>query len=454
MAAHGLDKRASAHILDHIDRDTFACLLNRATGIVAAPCAVMPKARRNPANPAVIDPSDGPPVLLLNNWVYLLIQRLEGFRNPSAMFGRHQRSASRQVATLVPRTFENLHFEQLKFPPNTIAKLKEWRLNTLEERWRDRPYYESFEDTKARLESAPTPTGQLSAFFMGFPDQQVDSLPRTRRLAEELDALSNMLLAQQLDGKGGSLEGYKSALLESPLVPREYWIEPLQGRDLRSMFQQANDWKTAWAITHIVIFYQQISLLALWDCEYCDDMFPGVRAIPLFLQLAPRLRPRPNGQFGTLRRINTRKSDVIDSPFSQLIDLIWCLLYRTLNGDWPERFPTDAEISQVLNNFQGNLADIRAGRPNLTISRFSALWPRDIRNKHGELIAPPSTLLAVAHIWNLIGPNKSLIPVDIYYMRAWQESRRVLGLMGSHGKMSNVSWPGYLDRGLDFPAPE
>ena len=415
---------------------------------------MMVKTKGSPANPVVIDPSDRPPVLLLNNWASLLIQRLEGFRNPSAMFGKHQRSASRQVAALVPRTFENLHLEQLKVPPNTIAKLRGWRLNTLKERSQDRPYYESFEDTKARVESAPTPPGPLSAFFMGFPDQQGDNLPRTRRLAEELDALSNMLLAQQLDGKGGSLEGYKSALLESPLVPREYWIEPLQGRDLRSMFQQANDWKPAWAITHIVIFYQQISLLALWDCEYCDDMFPGLRAIPLFLQLAPRLRSRSNSQSGALRRINTRKSDVVDSPFSQLIDLIWCLICRTLNGDWPERFPPDAEISRVLNNFQGNLADIRAGRPTLTISRFSALWPRDFRNKHGELIAPPSTLLAVAHIWDFILPTESAIPVDKCYMRTWQKFRHMLGLSADQEIKSNVSWPGYLDRGLDFPAPE
>jgi hypothetical protein len=237
-------------------------------------------------------------------------------------------------------------------------------------------------------------------------------------------------------------------------VPREYWIEPSQSRDLLPAFEQATDWQTAWAITHIVIFHQQISLLSLWDVEYCADMFGGFRAIPLFLQLAPRLRSRAKSHPGDLRRINRWKSDVVDSPVGQLIDLIWCLVHRALNGHWPESFPTDAEMAQTLNRCSANLADLRAGRPRLTMSRFSALWPSNVRNTKGELIAPPTTLLAAAHFWDLIDQKRSLMPVDHCYMRGWHRARSVLGFSDDRGITPNDGWPGYLDRGLDCPAPE
>lgn len=397
---------------------------------------------------------DKPLTLLLTGWISHLIQRLEGFRDPSAMFGRHQRSAKRLVESLTPKTFENLSYEQLIPSEEAITKIKKYRLSAIRERGAIGPYSESFEELAARITRTSAPTGLASTLFGELPDQRDGSLPNTHRMAKELDALSNVLLSQQLDGKGGSLEGYKQALLDSHLVPPEYWIEPGHNYDLRPLFEQATDWQTAWKITHLVIFQQQIALLALWDVEYCADMFEGVLAIPLFLQLAPRSRARAETQAGGLRRINTRKANVIDTPFAQLIDLVWCVIRRLQEGSWPLRFPTDAEMSETLNKFTGKLADYRVGRPNLTMARFEALWPKDILNNDDELVAPPITLLAVAHTWNLINPKPPLIPVDQCYMRAWYRSRRKLGFKSGDAVILNGGWPEFLDRGLDYPAPD
>jgi hypothetical protein len=394
------------------------------------------------------DPSDGPPVLWLTSWAIVLHQRLEGYREPYTLFNKSSRTVSRWIAALKPDALENLRFDQLKVPPKILTKLRKSRLDKLKGE-KIRPYYEPFEKTKARFERVDTQPGPVTAFFTYLPDVQDECLTHTRHLAEELDALTNKLLEQQLDGKGGSLEGYKNVLLDLSLVPREYWIVPGRDYDLLPFFEQAADWQTAWKITHLVIFHQQIALLALWDVEYCTEIFGGLRAIPLFLQLAPRFRVRKGGCHSGLRRLNPRQGNIIDNPFGQLIDLVWCLLFHKANGNWPNRFPPDKVMSKSFKKYHGDgeFAQLRAGRPNLTISGFNGLWPDDLQDTCGNAVGPPVTLLAVAHLWNLINPKP--IPVDQCYMRAWHQARRATGNDVNQEKMGNIDWPAYLDRGLN-----
>ena len=406
------------------------------------------------------DPADGPPTLLLTCWVPDLFQRIEGFKEPSAIFGkRRQRSVSRLIAAAAPKTFENFNIADHHPRPETIEKLRKWRLEEIEARG-TRPYDEPLETTTTRVKNLDIPPGFAAAFFMGLPDLPGTALPHTRNMAAALDELASALLAQQCDGKGGSLEGYKQTLLNSPLAPPLYWINPDSGLDVRPYFEQAADWPSAWALTHLVIFQQLLSLLALWDVEYCADIFGGLKPIPLFLQLAPRLRSRASDYpTGGLRRLNLRQKEVVATPVAQLIDLVWCLLKRIQDDKWPDSFPKDTEICTTLNDSKDNLACLRIGRPNLTRSKFTSLWPDNIQGAEGSIIGPPITLLAVAHLWDLIYLDmlKSIAPltlVDAPYMRAWHHHRRELGLDVSHHKQPNEAWPTWLDRGLDYPAPE
>jgi hypothetical protein len=409
------------------------------------------------------DPNDGPPVLLLNGWATDVIQRLEGYRESNAMFGKsRQRAVSRLTKSWNPPSFENFNIADLAPPLEDLAKLKKWRLDEIKARTKHkRPYDEPFEETVARVERIAilpdfaSANSLASIFFMGLADQLEWSLPHTREMAATLDQLSYELLKQQLDGYGGSLEGYKQTLLSSPLVPPEYWTHPVTGYDLRLLFEQATDWKTARDITQIVIFHQQLSLLALWDVEYCADRCKGLQHIPLFLQLAPGLRPRcSKSSRGGLRRVNQRKKDVVATPFAQLIDLIWCLLSLTRDDGWPGSFPKDPEMCETLNNYKGNLAYLRVGRPSLTRSKYQGLWPENVRNIDGEIIGPPDTLLAVVHLWDVINPQPPFIPVDQFYMRAWNAHRNTLGLSSAPNVTPVRSWPEWMDRGLDQPAPE
>jgi hypothetical protein len=382
-----------------------------------------------------------PQVLGLTNWATLLHQRLEGYREPSAMFGKHQRSVSRLLKTLSP--------EQPTLPPKAIAKAQKWRLDTIAERTKNKPGYEPIEAVAARIERTPPPPGIVLAFFMGMWGQPASVLPHTRRFADKLDHLAQALVTQQRPDQEPSLAGYKQTLLGSPLVKREFWIEPVHNYDYRPRFEQAADWQEAWKLTHIIIFHLQISLLALWDAEYCANTFRRVTTIPLFLNLAPRRRPRCGDQpQAGLLRINDRKADVVDGPFSQLIDLLWCLLRFVEDGDWPQKFPTLDEMGKDLNCYQGDLAQLRAGNPNLTADLLYTLWPNTLRDKTGEPMFPPLTLLAVAHLWDLINPSgRPLIPVDQCYMRAWNCHRHALGTSQSQALSPTISWPGYLNRG-------
>jgi hypothetical protein len=236
---------------------------------------------------------------------------------------------------------------------------------------------------------------------------------------------------------------------------REFWINPANHQDALPFFEQATTLEDVWKINHLVLFHLQISLLALWDAEYCADTFRAFTPIPLFLNLAPRYRPRPGDQPTTgLQRLNARKADVLDGPFSQLIDLLWCLLRYVDDGDWPQEFPLMAGMKADLNGYPGDLAQLRAGNPNLSAELFYALWPKTLRNKAGEPMVPPLTLLAAAHLWDLISLRDCpLVPVDQCYMRAWHHHRHTLGASQPQALPPTTDWPAYLNRGLEIPAP-
>lgn len=367
------------------------------------------------------------------------------------MFGKHQRTAGRLLKSINPG--------QPTPPPETIAKLRKLRLSAIKERTRTNSDYESMEEFVSRIKRTPSPPGAVSAFLMGMEDTAEFSIPFTRRFSAEFDNLSQELIIQQWPGQGGSLASYKQILLDSPLVRREFWIEPFNNYDCRPRFEQAASWQDAWKLTNVIVSHLWISLLALWDAEYCADMFKPFTTIPLFLNLAPRRRPRPGEQQATgLLRLNGKTADVIDGPFSQLIDLLWCLLRYLQDDDWPSSFPTLGEMGEGLNCYQGDLAQLRAGKPNLTIDRLSALWPNTLRNKVGQPMSPPHTLLAAAHLWDLIDPpdrlGRPLLPVDRCYMHAWHRHRHALRASQVQARSPTIDWPGYLNRGLEIGAPK
>jgi hypothetical protein len=118
-------------------------------------------------------------------------------------------------------------------------------------------------------------------------------------------------------------------------------------------------------------------------------------------------------------------------------------------------------ISRDLNEFDGKddkygakLAQLRIGNPTFTVDRLDALWPRKLHNKARELMVAPLTLLAAAHLWDLISPSdRPPIPVDRLYMNAWHRHRLALGTSQWQALPPTIGWPGNLNRGLEIPAP-
>jgi restriction system protein len=71
-----------------------------------------------------------------------------------------------------------------------------------------------------------------------------------------------------------------------------------------------------------------------------------------------------------------------------------------------------------------------------------------------EIMVPPLTLLAAAHLWDLISPRgRAPVPVDQCYMHAWHRHRHTLGASQLQASSPTIGWPAYLNRGLEIPAP-
>ncbi len=391
---------------------------------------------------------DEPQILLLTNWATEIHQRLEGYREPSALFGRqHQRTVS--------RWFKTLTLEHPTPQPNDVAKFQKWRLQEIERQTKNKPGYEPISAVTERVKGLTAASGCVLGLLMTVRERTETDLPNTHRFAEELDQLAQALVIQQWPGLMNSLDGYKEALLASPLVRREYWIEPVHNYDCLSLFEQTADWQDVWKLTHVVIFHLQVSMLALWDAEYCADTFRAFTPIPLFLNLARRIRPRAGDlKVAGLQRLNSKKADVIDGPFSHLVDLLWCLLRFLHDGVWPKKFPNLNDMASDLK-YKGDLAQLRAGHPNLTADLFEARWPNTARDKAGEPIVAPFTLLAAAHLLDVISPpDRPPIPLDQCYMRAWHRHRRLLATSQWQASPPTIGWPSYLNRGLEIPVPD
>jgi hypothetical protein len=104
--------------------------------------------------------------------------------------------------------------------------------------------------------------------------------------------------------------------------------------------------------------------------------------------------------------------------------------------------------------YKGDLAQLRAGHPNLTADLFEARWPNTARDKAGKPIVAPFTLLAAAHLLDVISPpDRPPIPLDQCYMRAWRRHRRLLAISQWQASPPTIGWPSYLNWGLEIPVP-
>jgi hypothetical protein len=276
-------------------------------------------------------------------------------------------------------------------------------------------------------------------------------LPHTFRFAEDLDKLYWALSVYKWQAQPNFLERYKQTVLDSPLVQRECWFGPKLNRTLLAKLERVTDLEEAETQVGSIMFTLQVSLVALWDAEYCADDLRVFTPIPLFLNLASRVRPRAGDQPITgLGRINTRKAKIIDGPFANLIDLLWCMLRFYRDGAWPGSFPSDTDMCKDLN-YRNDLTELRRGNPNLTSDMLYSIWPENLRTKTGEHIVSPVTLLAVAHFWDLFMPDRRPVPIDVFYALDWRRHLRKIKASQSPALAPTIDWPGYLNRGLDFP---
>ncbi|MGH9435518.1 MAG: hypothetical protein ACRD06_05930 [Terriglobia bacterium] len=220
---------------------------------------------------------------------------------------------------------------------------------------------------------------------------------------------------------------------------------------MRAELETAEIWEDVEAVLARLQYNCVMSFMSLWDIAYSNAVFPRFESAPVFLLLAPRLRPNVRGAMNSQRAdVRTKESpkfrDMIDVPFSLLFDIISALLRYANNDEFPRNPVALKEMVRLFGKEGKKLDRLRSGRDRITISTFIGLLPKEGPN--WELVP----LLYAAHTWalklvprSMPGERRVIIP-DVTYRRFWNAHRSALRASGVNLVGGAVPWPGYLAR--------
>lgn len=298
--------------------------------------------------------------------------------------------------------------------------------------------------------------GLLSAFAAGLGAAQ-DSRDAWIKKVELAD------LAMRLDTLGERLRGpvaakdavgVREVLLGSNLLSGDDWQCPLFGKDMRLELGAEGTWEQAVAVVARLRYNTVMSFMALWDVAFANSMLPSFQSSPVFLFLAPRVRPdvhwSKDGTGGgwrlNLLGRSAKYREMIDLPLSLLLDVLSLLLVYLERGEFPDEPIALGEMSRLFDKDTKKLDRLRSGRDKLTVTTLLGLLPKD------DICCLAVPLLYAAHTWNVIlcpprtaAGRSVLIPDDIY-LRYWNAHRSALKARGYAVDGGSIPWPNYLLR--------
>lgn len=196
----------------------------------------------------------------------------------------------------------------------------------------------------------------------------------------------------------------------------------------------AETWEQTITVIARLTHNSVMSFMALWDIAYFNSVFPHFQSIPLFLSLAPRIRPQvqysDDRVGGGLHLRHPKKSakyrEIIDIPSSLLFDSVSAILFYAKDRKFPDDPVPLGEIANLFGIAPKKLDRLRSGRDKLTLATLLGLLPKD---DEAWVLVP---LLYVAHTWNILlcpprvgGIRNVMIPDDTY-LRFWNSHRFAL----------------------------
>lgn len=373
------------------------------------------------------------------DWAAEVVLTLRAARSPTALFGDGRRQAKRLADRVDWRSVLERPFPGL---PREIAdRLRELGLREIRSRahrHKERPpYVEDIEETERRCLEKHLEPGAVSALVSYLPDAPDGALPRTYRMAAELDTLCWTLLQHRLND---SMRKYKDLLIDALSAPGEHWIEfDVDSKALRA----SEDWGFLSKAQYLIHISHTIPLLAMWDAEYCSTRFANFEPTPVFWQLFPQPGRGPGRRnVGPMQRT---------TGVGQFLDFALCLFEYKATGKWPRAQIEDQEIARLFQqrlklSENDNLPKLRAGQSLMTTAVLQRIWPDDITDSSGVVVPPLTTLLAIAHAWDSLLPLLRHFELDDLYLAAWRNAHKA-STSKSDTAIAN-QWPAYLRRGL------
>lgn len=292
----------------------------------------------------------------------------------------------------------------------------------------------------------------LSMIIRSFSTSQ-EPPPETLALAVRMDEMAHELERVKCSG---DFAAYKHAVLNTPLLDRNYFAETerelaVEGvpQALRNA-QIATDWSELENATGAVMANSLISLMACWDLEFFREYSPLMQPFPFFesvmLRTAHDLRENP--------RIGR---DMLHRPTRILLDLL------AMMGDWFRRHGMkpmqkvrvqDMAIWLESGDPQipaQKLWNWRSGRDAFLLGDLDVVWRRftgayDDETKNREIPPPPIPLFIAARIWehlqlkvDLENKSMELLFIQPWYLWWWEHHRA--RLMAKGVTWGDRPWP-------------
>lgn len=252
--------------------------------------------------------------------------------------------------------------------------------------------------------------------------------PETLALATRMDELAHELGNSK---SNGNFAAYKQALLNAPLVDRNYFADTerelgIDGipRALRQA-QMADNWEGLENSIQIVTVNLLVSLMACWDLEFCRTYSPLMKPFPFFETVMLRL---VNDQYENPKL----GRDGIHRPTKVLLDLL------AMMGDWirhhgtkPLRKIQVREMAIWLET--GNpqipaqkLWNWRRGRDAFLIDDLEVVWRRftgayDDEARNRTIPPSPLPLFVAAQVWEhmLVEIDRKKRAEKFFVMQPW-----------------------------------
>lgn len=282
--------------------------------------------------------------------------------------------------------------------------------------------------------------------------------PRAVDFAREVDELS-----ARVDEflRGGDGPGLRDALFAAPVLEGPYWT--MGGSDLRRDLAAARDLPAVHAVLRGLAFKVFLSTVALFDVRFAEQAFGRHRPAPVFLLLAPRLKPgleRIGGHSGEERYAPRGRRrgfrDAVDTPLCRFFDVVAALsMLRDAGGggDWPPAAPALSDVYRVFGG-GGRAAGPRAldkmrhGENKITVRDLDRLL-------QGRSLPEFGPLMFAAHAWEAVlvrkagrsgkKPVSAMVP-DGDYLPFWEMHKASSRGRDRAALDGAVPWPDYLLR--------